>query len=171
LTDGPARGLICIGKIVGVWGFEGWLRVHAYTRNRAEIFDYGSWLVGPADRARRLELEAGREHGRGGLLAKLVGVDDAETAAAEVGSLIQITPEQLPSLVEGEYFWHQLEGLKVENLDGAALGTVDHLFETGANDVLVVTGERERLIPYVAEVIRDVDLEAGTLRVDWDEDW
>lgn len=171
MTEGPARRLICIGKIVGVWGVEGWLRIHSYTRNRADIFDYGSWLVGSDDRSRRLELEAGREHGRGGLVAKLVGLDDPAAAKAEVGSLIHVTPEQLPPLAEGEYFWHQLEGLRVENLAGTPLGIVDHLFETGANDVLVVIGERERLIPYIPGVIRELDLENGTMRVDWDEDF
>lgn len=171
MTETPARRLICLGKVVGVWGVEGWLKIHSYTRNRADIFDYGQWLVGPADRPRRLELEAGREHGRGGLIAKLAGLDDREAAAAEVGSLIQVSPEQLPVLEEGEYFWHQLEGLRVENLEGTPLGTVDHLLETGANDVLVVLGDRERLIPYIPAVIREVDLDAGVMRVDWDEEF
>lgn len=154
-----------------MWGFEGWLKIHSYTRDRADIFEYGSWLVGPAERPRRLVLEAGRGQGRSGLIAKLAGIDDREAAAAEVGSLIQVSPEQLPALQEGEYFWHQLEGLTVENLEGTPLGTVDHLFETGANDVLVVVGERERLIPYAPHVIREVDLETGTLLVDWDEEF
>lgn len=154
-----------------MWGVEGWVKIHSYTRNRADIFDYGQWLVGPVERPRRLALESGRTHGRGGLFAKLAGVDDREAAAAEVGSLIQVSPEQLPALAEGEYFWHQLEGLAVENLEGTALGTVDHLFETGANDVLVVVGERERLIPYIPGVIQEVDLDAGTMRVDWDEEF
>lgn len=154
-----------------MWGVSGWLKIHSYTRSRADIFDYKQWLVGAAEHPRRFELEAGREQSRGGLVAKLAGLDDREAAAAEVGSLIQVLPEQLPALDEGEYFWHQLEGLRVENLDGAPLGTVDHLFETGANDVLVVCGERERLIPYIPEVIRDVDLEAGTMQVDWDAEF
>lgn len=170
MAEGPARRLIRLGEVVGVWGTEGWLKIRSYTRDRSEIFDYGYWLVGPADRPRRLELEEGREHGRA-LIAKLVGVDDSQEAAAQVGALIQISPEQLPMLEEGEYFWHQLEGLAVERLDGTPLGTVDHLFETGANDVLVVSGERERLIPYTPGVIREVDLAAGVVRVDWDEEF
>ncbi len=152
-------------------GIEGWLKIHSYTRNRADIFEYGYWLVGPEERPRRYELESGRVQGRGGLVAKLAGLDDRDAAVAEVGSLIQVSPEQLPALDDGEYFWHQLTGLVVENLDGKPLGTVDYLFETGANDVLVVAGERERLIPYIPGVIREVDLEAGRMRVDWDEDF
>jgi 16S rRNA processing protein RimM len=171
VTESPARRLIRIGRVAGVWGLEGWLKIHSYTRNRADIFDYGHWLVGPAERPRRFEVESGREQGRRGLVAKLAGVDDADAAAAQIGALIQITPEQLPTLEAGEYYWHQLEGLEVENLEGAALGTVDHLIETGANDVMVVMGERERLIPYIPEVIREVDLEAGKMRVDWDAEF
>lgn len=171
MTEGPARKLVCVGEITGVLGVEGWLKIRSYTRSRTEIFDYGSWLVGPQDRPRRLELEAGREQGRGTLAAKLVGVDDAEAARAEVGALIQVAPEQLPPLAEGEYYWHELEGLAVENLEGKALGAVDHLIETGANDVMVVTGDRERLIPYIPDVVREVDLKAGLMRVDWDADF
>ncbi|HSH42981.1 MAG TPA: ribosome maturation factor RimM [Arenicellales bacterium] len=170
MSGGPGRRLICVGKIVGVAGVQGWVKIHSYTRRRSDIFDYGSWLVGPEDRPRRHELASGREQGRG-LAAKLAGIDDRDAAAALVGSAIHITPEQLPPLAEGEYFWHQLEGLEVENLEGVRLGTVDHLFETGANDVLVVAGERERLIPYIPDVIRKVDLEAGTMQVDWDADF
>lgn len=171
MAKDPARRLICLGKIVGVWGVAGWLKIHSYTRERTDIFSYKQWLLGDADHLRQFELEAGREHGRGGLVAKLAGLDDRDAAAAEIGSLIQVPPGQLPALEEGEYFWHQLEGLVVETLDGTALGTVDHLFETGANDVLVVIGERERLIPYIPGVIREVDLDAGTMRVDWDAEF
>lgn len=146
------------------------MKIHSYTRNRTDILGYGHWLVGPEEQARRLEVETGREQGRG-VVAKLRGVDDPEAAAAEIGALIHVTPDQLPALEEGEYFWHQLEGLKVENLEGTLLGTVDYLFETGANDVLVVIGERERLLPYIPEVIREVDLEAGIMRVDWDAEF
>ena len=65
-----------------------------------------------------------------------------------------------------------MQGLKVENLEDVELGRVSHLFETGANDVLVVKGERERLIPYIwGEAVRSVDLEAGLMVVDWDPDF
>ncbi len=171
MAKDPARRLICLGKIVGVWGVAGWMKIHSYTRERTDIFSYKQWLLGDADHPRRYELETGRMHGRGGLVAKLAGLDDREAAAAEIGSLILVSPGQLPALEEGEYFWHQLEGLAVETLDGMALGTVDHLFETGANDVLVVIGERERLVPYIPEVIREVDLDAGIMRVDWDAEF
>lgn len=146
------------------------MRVHSYTRQRADIFEYGQWMVGDPDFPRPFQLESGCEQGRD-LVAKLAGVDDRDAAAARVGEWIHVTPAQLPALAPGEFFWYQLEGLAVEALDGTPLGTVDHLFETGANDVLVVTGERERLIPYVEPVVREVDLDKGILRVDWDADF
>ena len=80
--------------------------------------------------------------------------------------------KQLPAAQPGEYYWSDLQGLEVVTLQGESLGTVDHLLETGANDVLVVTGERERLIPFVlGQVVDDVDLERGEIRVDWDRDF
>ncbi len=167
---GPAPRLVCVGKIVGVWGVNGWVRIFSYTRDRTDIFNYRQWIVGEGVAARTLELESGRTQGRG-LVAKLRGVDDRDAAAAAVGALIQVTPETLPALEEGEYFWHQLEGLTVRTSDGTTLGTVDHLFETGANDILVVNGDRERLIPYTPEVVQDVNLEAGIIQVDWDPEF
>lgn len=150
-----------------MWGVEGWLRIFSYTRDRTEIFKYRQWTVGDRAGARCFELEGGRSQGRS-LVAKLRGVDDRDAAAGQIGALIYVMPEQLPVLETGEFFWHQLEGLAVETLDGTRLGAVDHLFETGANDVLVVKGEKERLIPYVPGVVRNVDLESGVIRVDWD---
>ena len=78
----------------------------------------------------------------------------------------------MPTLQPGEYFWNDLIGLQVQNLEGEDFGRVDHLLETGANDVLVVKGERERLIPFVMkQVIVEIDLEQGRIRVDWDKDY
>lgn len=89
-----------------------------------------------------------------------------------MGCEIGIRPEQMPATGPGEYYWRDLEGLEVVNLQGERLGRVDHLLETGANDVLVVVGERERLIPFVsAQVVTEVDLETGLIRVDWDKDF
>ena len=79
-----------------------------------------------------------------------------------MGADIGIHRTQLPALKRGEYYWADLEGLRVVCLDGTELGTVSYLLETGANDVLVLQGDRERLIPYVADVIREVDWRTGS---------
>ncbi len=83
-----------------------------------------------------------------GVIAKIQGCDDRDQAAALQDSKIAIRRAQLPALEAGEYYWTDLEGLRVETLDGVELGRVSYLFETGANDVVVVKGERERMIPY-----------------------
>jgi 16S rRNA processing protein RimM len=89
--------------------------------------------------------------------------------------------QQLPALAEGEYYWVELEGLRVVNLEGLTLGVISHLLETGANDVMVVVSEaksppgpsggQDHLIPYVPEVVKQVDLESGVVRVDWGPDY
>ncbi|MCY1431600.1 Ribosome maturation factor RimM [compost metagenome] len=111
------------------------------------------------------------------LTAKIKGLDDREEARGYAGFLICVPRSQLPALQDDEYYWYQLEGLKVINQDGQLLGQVDHLLETGANDVLVVkpcTGsldDRERLLPYTGQCVQSVDLSAGEMRVDWDADF
>lgn len=85
---------------------------------------------------------------------------------------IGVSRDQLPATAPGEYYWSELQGLEVITVEGESLGTVDHLLETGANDVLVVKGERERLIPFVMDqVVTEVDLEHGLIRVDWDKEF
>ena len=83
---------------------------------------------------------------------------------------VAVTEEQLDPLEPGEYYWHQLQGLEVINHSGDNLGKVDRLIETGANDVMVLTGDQERLIPYVAGITQ-VDLTAGLIKVDWEKDY
>ena len=80
--------------------------------------------------------------------------------------------DALPPPKPGEYYWVDLEGLRVETVEGMELGRIDHLFATGANDVLVVRGERERMIPFVQpEVVTGVDFDAGVVVVDWDPEF
>ena len=77
----------------------------------------------------------------------------------------------MPAAEDGSYYWADLEGLRVVHRDGTELGHVAYLMETGANDVLVTQGEKERLIPFILdEVVLDVDLEQGVISVDWEWD-
>ena len=112
-----------------------------------------------------------RAHGKG-YVAQLAGVEDRDAAAALGGVEIEVPRECLEPVTDGEFYWNDLIGLEVETLTGDRLGQVQRMMETGANDVMVVTGERRRLIPFVhGGVVREVDLEAGTIRVDWDPDF
>ncbi len=163
--------MINVGRISGVYGVKGWIRIYSFTEPRENILQYNPWQLGRAGEWRAVELLDGKRHGKG-VIARIAGCDDRDAAAALIGTDIAVRREQLPQVPAGEYYWNDLIGLRVLTAAGEELGTVDHLLETGANDVLVVQGERERLIPYVpGEVVTGVDLDAGELRVDWDPDF
>ena len=167
-----ADRLLLIGKIVGLHGVDGWVKLESYTQPRTRIFSYKPWLLTIAGAEREVESAQGREQGKG-LVGKLPGCDDRDMAARLVGATIQVRRSALPKPTRGEFYWADLEGLDVVNTEGVALGQVSHLFATGANDVLVVRdGERERLIPYVAgQFVHEVDLKAGRITVDWDPEF
>jgi 16S rRNA processing protein RimM len=162
--------LIVLGRVVGLFGVKGWVKVYSYSRPRQAILEYGAWQIRLTGDWRKYEVAEGRMQGDG-VIARLEGIEDRDAAAALMGADIGINRTQLPALKRGEYYWADLEGLRVVCLDGTELGTVSHLLETGANDVLVVHGDRERLIPYIADVIREVDLANRIIRVDWDKDF
>lgn len=161
-----------LGTIAGPFGVQGWIRVHSDTQPRSNILDYAVWQVESSEGWRALRVEDGRMH-RQGIVARLEGCGDRDAAAAMAGARIAVFRHQLPALPAGEYYWTDLEGLRVRTTRGSELGHVERLFETGANDVLVVRGaDRERLVPFVPErVVKEVDLEAGLIVVDWDPDF
>ena len=158
---------VVLGQINGVFGVKGWVKVFDYSRERGGILDHPRWLVGRAGSWKEVALIAGQRHGKG-VIAQLEQCGDRDQALSLVGLEIAVKPEWLGPPDDGEFYWFQLKGLTVLNLEGERLGTVDHLLETGANDVMVVKSERDRLIPYVPERIHDVDLEKGQIIVDWD---
>lgn len=162
---------VVIGRISGLYGVRGWLRVFSYTEPRENIVDYSPWLIQIDGLWQPVEVEDGRAQGKG-VVVKLSGCDERDTATRYLGLDIAVRREQLGALAPGEYYWTDLEGLRVVTCEGVELGRVDHLFATGANDVVVVRGDRERLIPFVqGDVIRDIDLQDGVMEVDWDPDF
>lgn len=166
------RERVILGRIAGVYGVRGWVKVFSETKPRENIFNYSPWQINLNGAWQSVEVVEGKPHGKG-LIAQLTSYDDREQARQLVGAEIAVDKEQLPAAEEGEYYWADLVGLKVVTLDGMELGRVDHLLETGANDVLVVVeSERERLIPFVqGQYIHQVDLQAGVIRVDWDPEF
>ncbi len=159
---------VMLGRIGGVFGVQGWVKVWSFTQPPENILDYQPWWVNFHGEWRRIAVESGRSHGKG-IVARLEGYGDPDTARVLVGADIGVLREQLPPPAPGEYYWTDLVGLEVINRDGVSLGKVDHLFATGANDVMVVEGERERLIPFIKDqVVLDIDIERGILKVDWD---
>jgi 16S rRNA processing protein RimM len=163
-----ADRLLTVGKIVGLHGVDGWLKLESYTQPRLAIFSYQPWRLGE----REVSGAHGREQGKG-VIGKLPGCDNRDAAAGLVGVSIQVPRSALPKPKRGEVYWADLEGLDVVTEQGMNFGKVSHLFATGANDVLVVRdGERERLIPYVpGQFVREVDLHAGRITVDWDPEF
>ena len=168
---GGAPATVVLGEVVGAHGVRGEVKVYSATRPRENIFDYPVWTLETEAGGRDYALVSGRAQGKG-LVARLAGVEDRETAQALRGSAIRVPRTALPPLAPGEYYWADLQGLRVITREGVELGQVADLLETGANDVLVVRGERERLIPYVpGEVVLEVDVAAGWLQVDWDPEF
>ena len=162
---------IVIGRVAGHFGVRGWFKIQSWTEPREKIVEYRRWLLQTGDGWQERQVTAGRAHGKN-VIAHVQGVDSREQAAELIGADIAIRREQLPKTGPGEYYWADLVGLRVQLLDGRELGRVKNLLATGANDVLVVQGEHEHLIPFLrGRVIKDVDLDAQVMRVDWDPDF
>jgi len=164
--------LLLLGKIVGLSGVRGALKLESYTQPRLRLFSYQPWQLRHAGQEREISGARGNEQGKG-IVATLPDVNDRDTAAGLIGAEIWVARSALPKPKRGEYYWADLEGLDVVTPIGVVLGRVSHLFSTGANDVLVVRdGERERLIPFVLErFVRDVDFDAGRIVADWDPEF
>lgn len=166
-----------LGKITSVYGVKGWLKIYSHTEPMDNIMAYSPWLLKRNNQWIEVKVAASKRHGKG-LIARLEGVEDREQARTYCGLDIAISKTQLPALAEGEYYWSQLEKLLVYTQKGELLGRVSHLMETGSNDVLIVRGNaesidrRERMIPYLPDqVIKEINLETGTMRVDWDPEF
>jgi 16S rRNA processing protein RimM len=172
--------LITVARIGAVHGVRGWLKIQSFTAPPEQIFAYQPWWVKLPEGEQQVEVADGEVHGNK-LVAQLAGIDDREDARRYTQAEIMVDASCFPPLEAGEYYWHQLEGLRVTSeYQGrhSDLGRVIRLLETGANDVLVVRGDRdsidkrERLIPYLPEqTVKHVDLAKGEMVVDWDPEF
>ena len=160
---------VALGYISAVHGIKGWVKIHSWTRPIEAILDYQPWLLGKEQKP--VSILDGRKQGKS-LVAFLPGTNDREQASEFVGQKIFVERKQLPETGPDEYYWSDLEGLEVHTLDGEILGRVDRLMETGANDVLVIRGQREHLVPFIqGQFVRRIDLETGRIDVDWDPEF
>lgn len=161
-------GAVIVGRLAGVYGVKGWLRVQSFTEPAENILKYLPWDV---EGVGQVKVSQGKLHGKG-LIAHLVGIDDRDEAAKLIGREIRVERTALPALDDGDYYWSDLIGLDVVNTQGEALGRIARMVETGAHDVMVLEGERERLVPYAkGRVVQEVDLPARRVVVDWDTDY
>ena len=161
---------VILGRVSGLFGVKGWIRIFSYTDPRDAILDYGPWWIHRSDGWESVKLAEGQRHGKS-VIARFEGVEDRDRAAEWLGLDIGVAKEALPEPDEGQYYWRDLEGLEVVHRDGTSLGKVAYVLETGANDVLVTEGDKERLIPFVTDkVVLGVDLAKGVINVDWEWD-
>jgi 16S rRNA processing protein RimM len=163
------RKTVVLGYVAAAHGINGWVRIHSLTEPAEAIFEYQPWLLGES--LQEVRLRQGQKHGNR-LIALLESADDRDQAEALVHRQIAVYRDQFLAPAADEYYWTDLLGLSVRLEDGRVLGTIAQMLATGANDVMVVRGERERLIPFVpGRYVKRVDLEARTVIVDWDPDF
>jgi 16S rRNA processing protein RimM len=159
---------LLMGRVAGVHGVRGWLKVISYTDPRANLLQYRDWSLIHDGKRAQAQLAESRSDGKQ-VLVRLAGIDDRDQAAELIGAEIWIGRDSLPEPDPGQYYWADLEGLAVLGRDGELLGRVDHVIDAGAQTVMVLEGERRAMIPFVLdEVVTSVDLEKGEIRVLWD---
>ena len=175
---------LLLGKINGLFGIKGWVKVFSYTQPRSKIVEYKHWYL-TRDLSHSVEVETGHAH-KAGVVVKLSSIEDRDAAADLVGQEIWVASEELAALPENEYYWYQLIGLDVFDCTNKYIGVIKDLMETGANDVLIVSAiseernsgqdskksNKEYLIPYLQDqVVKTIDLENKRMVVDWDADY
>jgi 16S rRNA processing protein RimM len=159
-----------IGKINGLFGVQGWVKIFSYSDPRKNILTYQPWHIQVNGQWQTLEKTTGRVQGKT-IVAQLKNITNREQAHSYIGTDIYIEKSQLPALSKGEYYWEELIGLTVINQENITLGVVNNLMDTGANTVLVVQGEQEYLIPYIKPFLLQVELQNKQITVDWDADF
>ncbi len=159
-----------MGRIAAPFGIKGWLKIQPFTAKTSCLPAITSWWLGRDGDWQQYRVAEALVQGRG-IVAKLEGCEDREAALQFRGAQVAVGRDELPRPEANEFYWADLIGLRVVNSAGQDLGEVTRMLETGANDVLVVQGERERLIPFIADVIQAVDLAAGKISVNWGADY
>ncbi len=159
-----------MGRVSAPHGVKGWIKVQPFTQEIDGLLGYPQWWLGRDGEWRQHRIAEAAVHGAL-VLARVEGCTDREAAVALKGAEVAIPRCLLPENREGEYYWSDLLGMEVVNRRGEHLGRVAKVLETGANNVLVLEGEQELLVPFVDSVILNVDLAGGRLSVDWELDY
>lgn len=169
-----SEGFVPVGKIAGVFGIKGWMKIFSYTDPRKNILSYSPLYLSVKGEWVEAKVSNGRVQGKGIIIA-LENVTDPDQVLPMIGTALAIKKEQLKPTSLDEFYWSDLTGLKVVNLNKEILGRVDSILETGAHDVLVVKNKElktQRLIPFVLEeTVLKVDLNSGIIEVDWKSDY
>ena len=174
IESGGARSrelkMVIMGRVAAPHGVRGWLKINTFTETPETLAGFPIWWLGSATGWQEHRVAETEVRGNS-LLAIFAGIGSREDAQSLSGRQVAVPRQALPEPDAGTFYWADLVGLRVVNLQGEQLGTIDGLVETGANDVIVVRGERERLIPCLDHVLLEVDVAAGEVRVDWGLDY
>ena len=164
---GDESALVVMARVLGPFGIQGWVRLKTFTETPDGLARHPAWWLRTKAGWVSADLEEFKVR-PAAVSAKLAGVDDRNAAEALQGQDIAVARDDLGEAAEGEFYWVDLVGLAVVNLQGEALGQVEELLRAGGSDVLVVRGERERLIPFIADFVKSVDRAARRITVDWE---
>jgi len=162
--------MVVIGIVGAAFGVDGWVKINSYTSPQDNCLDYLPWKIKQQGKWVDLEITATKQQGQR-ILAKFAGYQDRETVRLLTNAEIGIEREKLPDPGKNEYYWEDLEGFTAVTKENVTLGKVDHLFSTGANDVIVIVGEKTHMLPYIPHVIVKVDMQNQVITVDWDPDF
>jgi 16S rRNA processing protein RimM len=163
--------LIVMGRILGPFGVKGWVKVATFSESPESLIRRRNWWLGKDGDWREIKVAETERHGDR-LVARIEGCDSPEAAQVYRGREVAVARETLPPTRENEFYQADLIGLEVRNLSGEQLGTVAELFSNGAHEVMRVASEEgERLLPFIAQVVQEVDIDAGRILVDWGKDW
>ena len=164
------KNLVIIGKIISAYGIKGWVKIRPFTETAKNFIRYKKQFLSRNQKDwNSVEIKEIKIQGED-VIAD-IGLIDRNQSIMHKGYFLAIKRDQLPKLKENEFYWDDLIGLNVIDLDYSDLGKVIDLIETGANDVLVVSGEKERLIPYIPQVIKKVDIQKKLIEVDWGKEF
>lgn len=167
--DGRERRRIVLGRILAPFGVHGWVKIESFTDPPEQLLEFARWRTGDRRELRAVE---GRRHGRG-LVAKIEGIDDRESAAALSRGRPDVWVEraELPALGKNEHYRDDLIGFEAVNLQGERLGTVEGFLDLPANAVMIVKGAREHWLPLGQGQLLRVDAANRRVTVDWDREF
>lgn len=169
--------LVLVGHVTGAYGIQGWVRIKPYSADADAMLHAKTWWLDKPD-LHDLDMMQAKHHGED-VVARLMGVADRNAAEALKGATVQIRRSHFPALANDEYYWIDLIGLVVCNLQGEHLGTIADLMDNGAHPILRVVAPKaeetdkpkEWLIPFVEQFVKAVDQEAKKITVDWGLDF
>ena len=170
--------LVLVGYVSGAFGIHGWVKIRPYSADADAMLSSKTWWIDKPELRSVQRMEA-KIHGED-VVARLSGVTDRNGAEALKGAIVKISRQQFPVLSDGEFYWVDLVGLQVENLQGESLGVVRDLMDNGAHPILRVAAadipeadlqKHERLIPFVEHFVKEVNQEARKIQVDWGSDY